>query len=623
MSIVVGKKQVARIQSRLERLYGPERAPKLMRRFEMMLGRYGVGEELPEYRPLWTENDTVLITYADTIQRGGEAPLRTLRGFLCERLTNAIRTVHILPFCPWSSDDGFSVIDYREVAPNYGRWKDVVELGGEFSLMFDLVLNHCSAESPWFRQFVTGVEPGRFYFVTASKDDDLSEVVRPRESPLLTKVATRDGNARVWTTFSADQVDLEWKNPDVLFEFLDILFLYVSKGVRILRLDAVAFLWKQIGTNCLHLPETHEVVKLIRDVLEVVAPHVIVLTETNVPHRENVSYFGDGDEAHMVYNFTLPPLLLHALLRGDSTHLRQWAKSLPDLPPGQTFLNFTASHDGIGVRPLQGILDDSELAWIVKQVTKRGGKISRRSMPNGSKQPYELNITYVDALSEPGDEETSIARFLCSQAVMLAMRGIPALYIHSLLGTPNWVEGFCETRRNRTLNRRSYQADELAGLLNDAEGKQGLIFQVLSSWLMRRQNHPAFHPDARMKVLDLGAECFGFVRISADEAERIVCLANLTNQPLEVSWSAFPSRKTPAKFGNCSAEASLNRKVRSCSAPTIRRGWSNQAQSTKNHAQTLQFHACHRHGRHALPAAEETQLFVRGRLDPDAFGRQS
>ncbi len=540
MSVVLDKNQFDRLQSRLGYLYGIERAPKLMRRFEMMLGRYGVGGEPPARVPLWSENDTVLITYADSVQEDGQVPLATLHAFLCERLKNAIRTVHLLPFCPWSSDDGFSVIDYREVDKNYGLWRDVEALGTDFSLMFDLVLNHCSSESSWFRQFVTGVDPGRSYFVTASKKADLSEVVRPRESPLLTKVMTRVGEQHVWTTFSADQVDLDWQNPDVLFEFLDILFLYVAKGVRILRLDAVAFLWKEIGTNCLHLPQTHEMVKLIRDVLEVVAPHVVVLTETNVPHEENVSYFGDGDEAHMVYNFSLPPLLLHALLRHDSTHLNGWAKSLPDLPPGQTFFNFTASHDGIGVRPLQGILDDAELTWVVGEVTKRHGKVSQRSMPDGSKRPYELNITYVDALSEPGDEEASIRRFLCSQAVMLGMRGVPALYIHSLLGTPNWVEGFAETQRNRTLNRRKYELNELNAALDEAGSKQCRIFQTLSSWLMRRQNHPAFHPDAAMEILELGSGCFGFVRRSLDGAEMIACLANLTDRNLTLDWSQLP-----------------------------------------------------------------------------------
>jgi len=121
--------------------------------------------------------------------------------------------------------------------------------------------------------------------------------------------------------------------------------------MRIARLDAVAFLWKELGTNCLHLPETHELVKLFRDVCEIVAPRAIILTETNVPHAENVSYFGQGDEAHMVYQFSLPPLLLHAFITGNGQYLTHWASGLEPPPAGCTFFNFTASHDGVGVRP--------------------------------------------------------------------------------------------------------------------------------------------------------------------------------------------------------------------------------------------------------------------------------
>lgn len=530
-----------RIEARFARLYGAEAAPKLTRRFETFLGRFEVGrQQLLAPATLWNENDTVLITYAGTISNPDEPPLRTLRGFLSERLKGAIRVVHILPFYPWTSDDGFSVVDYRAVKEEYGDWHDVEALGQEFDLMFDFVLNHCSRRSQWFRDFVIGVEPGRNYFLPTDPKADLSQVVRPRAVPLLTKVSTRHGNRSVWTTFSEDQVDLNWREPDLLFEFLDILFLYLSKRARILRVDAIAFLWKEIGTNCLHLPETHEVVKLFHDVLELVSPGTIILTETNVPHAENLSYFGDGDEAHMVYNFSLPPLLLHALLRGDSTHLSAWAKTLPDLPENQTFLNFTASHDGIGVRPLQGILDPAELDWIAGQVRERGGQVSMRDLPDGSQQPYELNITYVDALSAPGDEDLSIARFLCSQAVMLAMRGVPAVYIQSLLGTPNWTEGFEQTKRNRTLNRRQWKLDELQQLLADPTGAQSRIFARYTTWLHRRENHPAFHPDAPMEILDLGPGFFGFKRTSLSGEETILCLFNFTGEPASLDLDLKP-----------------------------------------------------------------------------------
>ena len=542
----ITKQQAQRIQRRLTRLYG-ERGPALMERFFFLLGRYGVGEDVSAHTTYWNQNDVVLITYADTLKDGERTPLKVLREFCVEHLKDAVSVVHLLPFFPWSSDDGFSVIDYRQVDPGNGSWADVTALGHDFDLMFDLVLNHCSRESVWFREYVTGTAPSRFYFHAMDPAEDLSAVVRPRPWPLLTEVNTRDGKAHVWTTFSEDQVDLNWENPDVLFEFLDILFLYLTKGCRIFRLDAVAFLWKKVGTNCIHLPETHEVVRLFRDVLDVVAPDAVLLTETNVPHEENISYFGKGNEAHMVYNFSLPPLTLHALLRGDSTHLRAWAAGLPELPQGQTFLNFTASHDGIGVRPLQGILAEKELKWVVNEVKERGGRVSTRTLPDGTQAPYELNITYRDALRVPDDAELSMARFLCSQAIMLAFRGVPAVYLQSLLGTENWESGVAETGQNRTINRRKWELGELNAILQDPDSEGGRIFARYRQWLRRRRGHPAFQPGGGQTVLDLGKEVFGFVRESPARQERIVCVFNLTAKrkavPLEALDPALVGKK--------------------------------------------------------------------------------
>ncbi|MCC5808164.1 MAG: DUF3459 domain-containing protein [Opitutales bacterium] len=533
MAPYLTKHQYDRVEGRLRRLYG-DRAPQLMDRFRMLLGRYGVGMDAPPpVTRLWDENDAVLITYADNIRREGEAPLETLRKFAVERLKGAVKVVHLLPFYPWSSDDGFSVIDYRRVEPAYGNWADVERLGGDFGLMFDLVLNHCSRHSTWFREFVTGIAPSRFYFHTMDPNLDLSAVVRPRPWPLLTKTATRDGTAWVWTTFSEDQVDLNWQNPDVLFEFLDILFLYISKGCRTLRLDAVAFLWKVVGTSCIHLPETHEVVKLFRDVVDIVAPETLVLTETNVPHDENLSYFGEGDEAHMVYNFALPPLLLHALLRNDATALTGWARGLPALGPGQTFFNFTASHDGIGVRPLQGILPDKERDWLAGRVRERGGRVSMKANTDGSQSPYELNITYCDALRDLRDAELGMARFLCSQAVALAFKGVPAVYIHSLLGTPNDIAGMEATGHNRSINRKKWELDDLVAELSRPGSRMTRIHSKYTQWLRRRANHPAFHPDAGQEVLDFGPKFFAFTR-RAPGRETIVCIHNFTPETQSV-----------------------------------------------------------------------------------------
>ena len=461
----VSNAKLKTIRRRLARLYGDE-AERLLERFYHMIGRYGVGlQTIPSDVP-WDEHEVVLITYADIVRGKTGSPLASLRKFCSERLKGAFSTIHLLPFFPWSSDDGFSVINYHEVDVRYGDWEDIRALGSEFNLMFDLVLNHCSRQSEWFKEYVAGVEPGANYFLEAEENADLSEVVRPRSSPLLTPFATRLGERHVWTTFSSDQVDLNWRCPDLLFEFLDLLMLYLSMGCRIFRLDAIAFLWKETGTNCLHLPQTHEVVKLIRDFIEVVAPEALLLTETNVPHQENVSYFGRGDEAHLVYQFSLPPLLLHGLLKGDSRHLTDWASGLESPPDGCAFLNFTASHDGIGVRPLEDILPPEEILLLAEKVEARGGEVSMRALEDGSKAPYELNITYFDALCEPGEGNVSEDRFLCSQAVALAMKGIPAVYFHSLCATRNHHRGVEESGFPRSINRRKWKHSELRELLD-------------------------------------------------------------------------------------------------------------------------------------------------------------
>ncbi|NIP93643.1 MAG: alpha-amylase, partial [Akkermansiaceae bacterium] len=295
-----------RMKLRLGRLYGRDRAEELADRIYMLIGRYGVvprngGTPMNENRRYlrWSEKDAVLIAYGDMVRRPGESPLKTLKGFCDRRLRGAVNTVHVLPFFPSSSDAGFSIIDYRQVDKALGGWDDLERMARDYGLMVDLVLNHCSRRSSWFRDYVNGIAPHDGYFQEGDPEADHSEVVRPRLTPLLTEVETARGIRHVWNTFSEDQVDLNWRSPDVLFEFLDLLIGYVARGARIVRLDAVAFLWKEPGTRCVHLPQTHEVVKLMRDVLLSVAPNVILLTETNVPHEENISYFGTGDEAHM------------------------------------------------------------------------------------------------------------------------------------------------------------------------------------------------------------------------------------------------------------------------------------------------------------------------------------
>ena len=476
----------------------------------------------------------LMITYPDIVQHPGEAPLATLQRFIDTYLADAVSAVHILPFYPASSDGGFSVMDYRTVAPDYGDWDDIARLADDMPLMFDLILNHASRRGLWFAHYLADADPGRDYFIEMDPTTDLRSVIRPRATPLLTEVATARGPKHLWATFSDDQIDLDFTNPQVLSEFIDIILEYVARGAALVRLDAVGFLWKELGTSCIHRPETHRIIKFLRALIDRYAPGALLITETNVPHAENISYLTDGDEAHVAYQFVLPPLIAHTLLTGDARRLSTWAASLPALPAGCHFLNFTASHDGIGVRSVESILDEDELDALVATTRARGGFVSTRAMSDGSTRPYELNISYYDLMAEPATRGSTahIERFIVSQAITLALAGIPALYFHSLMATPNDLHGVEATGISRAINRRRYDAAELGRSL-ERDTPAATVMARLKQLLALRAKQPAFHPDAAQTIIDVGPGVFAVQRRA--EAQTLLALHNVTDEPITIA----------------------------------------------------------------------------------------
>ncbi len=491
--------------------------------------------------PYFSERTVTLITYGDTLQKAGEAPLQTLHHFLNRRLKGILDTVHILPFYPYSSDDGFSVLDYTAVDPKLGNWDDVSALSADFRLMFDAVINHMSAQSEWFRRFLAGDPAYQGLFLTESPQTNLSDVTRPRTSPLLTPFVRDDGQTvYAWTTFSADQVDLDYRDPRTLLRILRVLLFYLEKGAQVIRLDAIAYLWKEVGTNCIHLPQTHAVVQLIRAVLDSIAPHVILITETNVPHAENISYFGDGlNEAQLVYNFTLPPLLFHTLLSGNASKLCGWINALPAPRERTAFFNFTASHDGIGVRPVEGILSAQEMRNLIEAVEQRGGRVSYKANADGTASPYELNISYVDAVAPPDmPEALRVSCFILSQAIMLTLAGIPAVYIHSLLGSRNNVEGMLATGHNRTINRAKLHEAVIEEQLDNPHSFRAQVFNAYIHLLKRRTASAAFHPHGSQRAFELNeGRVFAVERTSPDGSERILAVFNVAPEVQTVQLS--------------------------------------------------------------------------------------
>lgn len=525
----------------LQRLYGAKPSAlayeKLQRRLEIARTRLQV--ETPA--PLYSQRDVVLITYGDTLQDSRQAPLHTLHQFAAQHLRGIISAIHILPFYPFSSDDGFSVIDYYTVDPKLGTWDHIAQLGTDFDLMFDAVINHMSAQSEWFKRYLAGDAEFANAFIAVPPNTDLSKVTRPRTLPLLTPFQKADSSTvHVWTTFSADQVDLNYADPELLLRVLDVVLSYIEHGARIIRLDAIAYIWKEIGTNCIHRNQVHWIIQLMRHVLDEVAPNAIIITETNVPHPENVSYFGDGyHEAQMVYNFTLPPLVFHTLLAGSTHKIRDWINSLETPSDRTTFFNFTASHDGIGLRPVEGILTPAELQALIERVEAHGGRVSYRSNPDGTQSPYELNITYVDALTHPSEPlDIQVKRFLMSQAIAMTLAGVPAVYIHSLLGSRNYTDGVLKTEHNRTINREKLVIDEIERALDDATSFRSRVFNGLQHLLATRIVQPAFHPNARQLALDLNNDgVLAIVRQT--DSQQVIALYNVTAQPQTIDLHQY------------------------------------------------------------------------------------
>ncbi|WP_431646979.1 sugar phosphorylase [Enterobacter hormaechei] len=480
----------------------------------------------------WDEKDVVLITYADQFSAKGEKALPVFTRFYNEWLSRTFSHVHLLPFYPWSSDDGFSVIDYHEVAHETGTWQDVAELKQSASLMFDFVCNHMSAKSEWFANYLAQKPGYEDFFISVDPETDLSAVTRPRALPLLTPFTLHDGSVRhLWTTFSEDQIDLNFASPQVLIAMVDVLLHYLMEGARYIRLDAVGFMWKIPGTTCIHLEQTHCLIQLFRAITDAVAPGTVIITETNVPHKDNISYFGNGEnEAQMVYQFSLPPLVLHAVHCQDVKALCQWAGSLALPSTHTTWFNFLASHDGIGLNPLRGILPESEILSLVDKLQQEGALVNWKNNPDGTRSPYEINVTYLDALSlRDSSDDERIARFILAHAVLLSFPGVPAVYIQSILGSRNDYEGVERLGYNRAINRKKYTAGQVDRELNNKKSIRYQIYSRLSELIAIRLGESAFHPDGQAIFDAMGEHILKIVRV-AKNGERITALFNFSNK---------------------------------------------------------------------------------------------
>lgn len=484
----------------------------------------------------WDESDVVLITYADQFHQCNENNLTTLRGFYQRWLGDVFSHIHLLPFYPWSSDDGFSVVDYHQVAPSSGSWQDISQLNQITKLMFDFVCNHISAQSEWFQGYLNGNKKYQDFFISVDPKTDLSAVTRPRALPLLTPFTLAEGAQKyIWTTFSADQIDLNFANPQVLLAMVDVLIHYLQQGADYVRLDAVGYMWKTIGTSCIHLEKTHLLVKLFRALVDEIAPGTVLITETNVPHNDNVAYLGNGhDEAQMVYQFPLPPLVLHAIHSGSAQVLSRWANTLSESDnPDTTWFNFLASHDGIGLNPLRGILPEEEILQLVDHLEQEGALVSWKYNPDGTRSPYEINVTYMDALSQRNSsDEQRLARFILAHAILLTFPGVPAIYVQSILGSRNNYSGVESLGYNRAINRQKYALEEIETQLGYEHHLRHKTFNQLIHLIGVRKREVSFHPASSFAV-NCASDSILVIHRSSQCGNNLLALFNLKDNECE------------------------------------------------------------------------------------------
>ena len=484
-------------------------------------------------KSLISEKTTMIICYGDSIYSKNKKNLKTFQKFFNKKLSKFVDTIHFLPFYPSSSDSGFAVKDHYKIDNKFGNWLDIKKFSQKKNIMADMVINHASARGLWFKNFLKEQKPGKNYFLLVNSKFNTSQVVRPRDHNLLKEINIFKKKDYLWRTFSDDQVDLNFKNPKVLIRFIKIMINLIKHGVTIFRLDAIAYLWKESGTKCINLKQTHEIVKILRIVSNSLNIKTLLVTETNLPEKENLSYFGNNDESNWIYNFTLPPLLIYSLLMENGSYLNTWSNNLPLSKKGNSYLNFIASHDGIGMRPLEGIIDNKSIKKLLIRLKKNGSKFSYRKINNKRRKVYESNITVFDALKISDNDKKglySIQRYIAAHSIMFSFEGIPALYFNSLFGKSNDEAKYIITGNKRDLNRYKWNEVNILKKIKNKTTKEYYIFETLKHLLNIRKKQKAFHPNAHRVNINLGNKFFCIKRVSLDKKQTILCITNLTSK---------------------------------------------------------------------------------------------
>ncbi|MCR4328974.1 MAG: alpha-amylase family glycosyl hydrolase [Candidatus Roizmanbacteria bacterium] len=476
----------------------------------------------------FTAKDSALIVYPDHIYEVGKPSLESLTQFLDTNIQDTVNTIHLLPFHLSGGDGGFAVEDYDSIDPRFGTWNDIELLSKKYRIMADFVANHTAITHTWFKEFLNGNERYKDYYLWFEKPMDTSWAYRTRTNPLLTPFEKKDGSRIwVWTNFSPLQADLNYQNPEVFLAMTKILIGYLTHRISLLRIDAAGYLWKQVGTPSVHMKQTHTILAIWREIMAQINPEAYLITETNVPNNINVQYFGKTvPEAHMVYNFGLSPLLLHTFMKKDSTLLTNWVQTLHTPRDDTTYFTITQTHDGVNVRSIEGVLTVDDIAKLAQCSIEVGGGINSRLLPNGTTEPYELNVVYKSFL---GSNEALLA----TQAISLCIEGVPGIYFNSMIGAKNWEEGVKKSNEKRSINRRKYTLNEINAFLQTEES----CLQEYKHMVTVRSQEELFAPKVPQKILSVGPKVFGLQRISGKKA--LYALTNISDTLISIDVSTL------------------------------------------------------------------------------------
>ncbi len=530
-------------------------------------------------------SDIVLITYADSIKSedDSEKPLVVLREFLRRFLADTIKIVHILPFYPWDTDRGFSIMDYRDVDKRFGNWEDIRKLSQEFNLMFDFVLNHASINNPLVKNSLIEkhlshsdrrYERYKRYkdFVITFSDEEkkkveplLKKVVRPRATPLLTHYVVYEkkgeldavlgylekggrgdlkilGEGWVWTTFSRPrkdgkemtrQVDLNYHNPHLFLEMAKTLAFYLEKGARWIRFDAAGYLWKKLGSTCVHKKEDHLLLSVLTRLAKLFESSAITIAEVNERQSRAFEYLEEEGkkEVDLVYQFTHFVLAVYSLYKEDARLYSQWLESTAKVK-GRQFVTVLGSHDGMGLKPLRDVLSEEEINKFAFSLKEKNKCLLNYSyLPGGKKVLYEVCGTAWSLINGGSNLPFSLQlkRYLAVLSLGLLVKGVPALYINSVFGSENYYppSGLDEAR---TLNRESFLKEYLfKELVNDSSHYRQVYREVVNLLRIRKQEK-VFNPSFPFEVVDLLNKKVVGVILESDGKERLVSLVNISSE---------------------------------------------------------------------------------------------